>query len=447
MAIVPAPADPNGGMVMAEDNGAGARAYLDQLVWGVGLGLVGAVGAIVFVMVTDRATKLLYPDQTAYQPFSGSWHIVIIMTVVGVIVGLIHHLWPAKEEDVFDAVPEGRLDPRPMPGGVLVAAVSIIGGFAVGPEVPTGMMGAGFATWLSERRKLPAEQRQTNVLAAVTGTYGGLFTAPLAAVLMGLELAHAQSRAYYRTLLIGFLSALAGFAVFYGVQGDKFSPLLRFLNFPAFTLELWHLGVGILLGLVGAALALVFGLILRIMKRLMAPLDDKPIIRCTLAGLLLGLLGMALPLTLFLGTDGLVVVTRQATQLGLALLLVVIFAKMIALAGALASGFVGGPIFPWLFIGATAGVAVNLVFPQVPLAVAVTCLMTAVPAALTPVPLSLGMIVFLIARLSITDAIPMFIAGLVAFVVFQPLAARAACKPAQPEADISPAATTAPSPS
>ncbi|HEY7066645.1 MAG TPA: chloride channel protein [Chloroflexota bacterium] len=432
---------------MAMEDGSQSHDYLDDLLWGVGLGVLGALGAFVFVALTNYGIKLLYPETPGPEPFSGSWHIVAIMTAAGLIVGLIQHFRPARAEDVFDAVPKGRLDPRPMPVSVLTAAVSLIGGFALGPEVPTGMFGAGLATWISERRNLPAELRQTNVMAAVTGTFGGLFTAPLAGMFMGLELTHNQLRSYFSALLIASLSAIGGFAVFYGIQGNEFSPILRFLNFGPYTLEMWHLGVGILLGLVGAALALVFCLVLRLMKRLMAPLDDKPIIRCTLAGLLLGLLGMALPLTLFLGTDGLVVVTRQATQLGLALLLVVIFAKMIALAGALASGFVGGPIFPWLFIGATAGVAVNLVFPQVPLAVAVTCLMTAVPAALTPVPLSLGMIVFLIARLSITDAIPMFIAGLVAFVVFQPLAARAACKPAQPEADISPAATTAPSPS
>jgi H+/Cl- antiporter ClcA len=417
------------------------------MAWGLLLGLVGAAGALVFVEVTDRATRLLYPDQSAYQPFSGSWHIVAIMTAAGLIVGLIHHFLRAKEEDVFDAVPEGRLDPRPVPGGLLVAAVSLIGGFALGPEVPVGMLGAGLATWISERRKVPEDAQRVNVLASVTGTYGGLFTAPMAGVLMGLELTHQQTRAYFRTLLIASLSAVAGFALFYGVQGDKFSPLLRFLNFPAYTLELWHLAVGIVLGVVGAALALVFGLVLRVSKRLLAPLDDKPIVRCTLVGLLLGLLAMALPLTLFLGTDGLVVVTRQAAQLGVALLIVVVFAKMIALAGALASGFIGGPIFPWLFIGATAGAAVHVMFPQVPLAVAVTCLMTAVPAALTPVPLSVGMIVFLIAGLAVTEALPMFLAGLVAFVVFQPLAARAARRAPQPEPGAPAVDAPAPSPS
>jgi H+/Cl- antiporter ClcA len=408
---------------MATDSGSESPGHLDHLVWGVLLGVLGAAGAFVFVAITDLGIKLLYPEPPGAEPLSGSWHIVAIMTVAGLIVGLRRHFLPAQEEAVFDAVAAGWSDPRPMPGGVFVAAVSLIGGFSLGPEVPTGRLAAGLATWLSERGKVPAELRQTNVLAAVTGTFGGLFTAPLAGVLLGLELGHTRARSYFRALLSAFPSAVAGFALFYGVQGNQFSPLLRFLDFAPYTLELWHLGVGILLGLLGAALALVFGGILRVAKRLAAPLDDKPIIRCTLAGLLLGLLGMALPLTLFLGADGLVVVTRQATQLGLALLLLLVLAKMIATAGALAAGFVGGPIFPWFFIGAAAGVAVNVALPQIPLAIAVPCLMTAVAAAPTPIPLSIGMIVFLIAGLPVTEAIPMFLAGLVAFVVFQPLAA------------------------
>ena len=48
------------------------------------------------------------------------------------------------------------------------------------------------------------------------------------------------------------------------------------------------------------------------------------------------------------------------------------------------SGFVGGPIFPSLFIGGTAGVLVHQVIPGVPLGLAFTCLLAAVPGALAP---------------------------------------------------------------
>jgi hypothetical protein len=50
------------------------------------------------------------------------------------------------------------------------------------------------------------------------------------------------------------------------------------------------------------------------------------------------------------------------------------------------SGFIGGPIFPSLFIGGTAGVFVHELIPGVPLGVAFTCLFAAVPRALVAAP-------------------------------------------------------------
>ena len=63
-------------------NGEGLPAYAERMAWGLLLGLVGSAIAFVFVAVTDRATRLLFPDQSAYQPFSGSWQIVAIMTAI-----------------------------------------------------------------------------------------------------------------------------------------------------------------------------------------------------------------------------------------------------------------------------------------------------------------------------------------------------------------------------
>jgi H+/Cl- antiporter ClcA len=171
------------------------------------------------------------------------------------------------------------------------------------------------------------------------------------------------------------------------------------------------------LGVLGAVLTLIYGLMLRGLKRLVAPLAGQPILRCTGAGLLLGLLGMALPLTLFLGSQGLVVVTEGAAALGVALLIVYVFAKMLAMAGALSAGFIGGPIFPMFFIGGTAGTAINLIFPEIPMALAVGCMMAAVPAALLPLPFSLGILVLLVAGIPQTEAVTIFIAAITAYFV------------------------------
>jgi H+/Cl- antiporter ClcA len=293
----------------------------------------------------------------------------------------------------------------------------LIGGFSLGPEVPTGMLGGAVSTWLSERRQLSKESEKINVLSGVMGAYGGLFTSPFGVILMPLEMGHIQSPAYYGTLIIAALAAVTGFVFFFITGGDQFADLLRILDLPAYDLKVWHLGMAVILGVVGTVLAVIFALLLRLFKRLMAPLERQPELRSTLAGLLLGLLGMALPLTLFLGTNGLETVTSKGAQLGVTLLIVVLLAKIVALAGALAGGFIGGPIFPLLFVGGTAGVVINLIFPAIPLALCVGCMMVAVPGAILPIPISLSVIVLLITGIPVTEVVPIPIAALVAYLI------------------------------
>ena len=60
---------------------------------------------------------------------------------------------------------------------------------------------------------------------------------------------------------------------------------------------------------------------------------------------------------------------------------------------------------------------VNLIFPEIPLALSVSCLMAAVPGALLPIPLALSVIVLLITGLPATEAVPIPLAALVAYFI------------------------------
>ena len=96
------------------------------------------------------------------------------------------------------------------------------------------------------------------------------------------------------------------------------------------------------------------------------------------------IIGVALPLTMFSGSDQLNTVLSEAGTLGLGLLVATLIAKLLTFAVSQGSGFVGGPIFPSLFIGGTAGVIVHQVIPGVPLGLAFTCLLAAVPGRSRP---------------------------------------------------------------
>lgn len=82
-------------------------------------------------------------------------------------------------------------------------------------------------------------------------------------------------------------------------------------------------------------------------------------------------------------------------------------------------GFIGGPIFPLFFAGGTMGTVVAMLFPDIPVALAVGCLMVAVTAGILPIPISLGVYVILIVGLPITEAIPVLIAALTSFLVIK----------------------------
>jgi len=393
------------------------RSFWVRFGWSLLVSLLCALGALLFVIVMNFGMGLLWPEEPGPEPFSGSVKILVIMTFAGLIVGLIHHFVVADEVNVFMAMVQGRLSKSLVPGALLVALTSLIGGFSLGPEVPTGMLAGGLATWLSDRFKVDPETERTNVISGVMGAYGGLFTSPFAALLMPLELAHQQAPGFYGTLTIAAIAGVIGFGIFYAAGGNAFAGVLRILDLPEYNLRLFHLVLGIVLGLLGAILGLIFGLLLRTSKKLIAPLSGRPILRGVIGGFLLGLLGMALPLTLFLGTTGLETVTQQGAQIGLALVIIYVFAKMLATTGALSTGFIGGPIFPLLFVGGSAGTAIHLIFPEIPLALAVGCMMAAVPGALLPVPFSLAVIVLLITGIPATEAIPVILAVVVAHAI------------------------------
>lgn len=396
-----------------------SREYWVRFGWGILVGFLGALGALAFNYVMNVGLGFLWPEDMGVAPFTGSIWIVVIMTSAGFIVGLLHKFTSAEDVDAVRGIVTGKLNLRPIPSALLVSLVSLVGGFSLGPEVPSGMLAAGIATWISEKRKLSDEVRKSNIISSITAAYGGLFTAPFGAFLIPVEMPHAQTLGSYGSLVIAAVAAIVGFVVFYVAGGDQFAGLLRILDLPEYTLEVWHLVVAVILGVVGSLLAFVYAITRGLLTRLVMPLKKLPIVRNTLAGFLLGLLGFALPLTMFLGSDGLVTVTENAAQMGAALLIVYVFAKILATTGALATGFIGGPIFPLFFVGGTAGTVVSLLFPQIPPALSVSCMMVAVTAGVLPIPLALGVFVVLITGVSLTEAVPLLLAAFVAFLIMK----------------------------
>ena len=128
-----------------------------------------------------------------------------------------------------------------------------------------------------------------------------------------------------------------------------------------------------------------------------------------------GIVGVALPLTMFSGGDQLTSVLKGASTLGLGLCVAILIAKMFTYAVSQGSGFVGGPIFPSLFIGGTAGVIVHQAIPGVPLGLAFSCLLTAVLGSLAAAPFAMVLMAAFLTRVGPLQSSSILIAVVTAF--------------------------------
>jgi H+/Cl- antiporter ClcA len=404
-----------------------SKGFLLTAVWwrlvalSLGLALMGAVGALIFVRLVGFGTGLIWPNGlVSVDLFSGTLTILAIMTVAGLVVGIVHRLIPSADApNVFGGLVEGRINTKGVPGGLLVSLVSLVGGFSVGPEVPTGMLAGGAASVIADRQEWDETVQKVTFRSAVSGAYGGLFTSPFVATMLILEQAPPRHVMYLPFLGIEVVASLVGFAVFFAVGG--FADVLAELSLPSYDLQLWHFGVAIGMAGVGVAGGFVVAAFGSLFKRLAAPFAERVLLRGLLAGVALGLLAMAVPFTLFSGATTLPLATSQAATIGVAVLLISAVAKIGAMVAAQSFGFIGGPIFPLVFAGGVLGAAVHGVFPDIPLALSVTAGMAALPAAVLPLPLTLGILTIVIAGTSLELGAPVLTSSVIAALVVQGL--------------------------
>ena len=219
-----------------------------------------------------------------------------------------------------------------------------------------------------------------NTLVGFTGAYGGLFSSTVIVVMLILEAARPGGQRFFKAL-VGVVASSVSFRIYFAIAGAVFVDAYQV---PPYNFEDWQLLAGIPLGLFAALLVTLLVAFMQAgVTAAVRPAEAAGHRQIDLGGVVFGLVGVALPLTMFSGSDQLKTVLNDAGTLGLGLVVAILIAKMLTFAVSQGSGFIGGPIFPPVHRG-TAGVLVHQVFPSVPLGLAFSCLLAAVPGSVAP---------------------------------------------------------------
>ena len=285
--------------------------------YAVALGVFGAFAGLVFMGVIDFGGKWYTDSDPGW--FGGHWWWVAVTAAAGVVVGLLRRLTRLPEQipGLFADLKSEHVDPGLVPGIAAVSAVSLIGGASLGPEKALGAMGGGAGTWLARRRALGKEDSQVNTLVGFAGAYGGLFSSTVIVVMLILEAARPGGQRFFKALVGGVVASSVSFGIYFAIAGAVF---LDAYQVPPYNFEDWQLLAGIPLGLFAALLVTLLVAFMTLASRLFGRLKLPAIAKSTLGGVVFGLVGVALPLTMFSGSDQLKTVLNDAGTLGLGLL-------------------------------------------------------------------------------------------------------------------------------
>lgn len=409
-------------LASAPINGERQLTYIQMMLCAALIGVVGGLVATVYYFVLESLMHGVWHTVPEWlTPRFPSWlptnnYVWIATTIGGFCVGLVLYFMglPGEMAKVVDSIHNpGRIDVKKTPAMVVASLVAITAGGSAGPEAPLVQVNGSFGSWLGDKLKLDTASVRVFTFCGMSAALGAFFGAPIGAALFALEIPHRRGLEYYEAVAPAVVAAILSFATFRINTGITIGGFYHFEAIPE--LQPINLFEGLLLGIVGAAVAVLFIFVFKQVGKLLEPLEHNRIVLATLGGLAIGLIAFAYPETLFFSEEQIHTVIETGAALGAVSLLLIAFAKMFAISFTLHSGFLGGFIFPLFFIGANTGLAIALLIPSLHPTVAMVCLMAAVNVAVTKTPVSTSII---LSVLSGTAMLPVIvIASFVSFVL------------------------------
>ena len=346
---------------------------VDRRVWlltGVALFIgAGAAGlAVLLLRAIALATNVFYYHRLslalvgpAGSPLS-RWIMPLIPVLGGLMVGFIAHYGSDKIRG--HGIPEAieaillrgaRVDPKVALLKPLSAAIAIGSGGPFGAEGPIIMTGGAFGSLVAQWLHLTDAERTTLLVAGAAAGMSATFAAPIAAILLAVELLLFEWRP--RSLVPVAMASVVAAALRVSWLGAG----------PLFPVELHSsIPVGLAL-LVACLLGIVVGLASAGLSRLMYSLEDGFEHVCghlklhwmwwpAIGGIGIGIGGLFFPRGLGVGYDNIAELLRGNAPVSMLLGLLV--AKSLMWAFSLSSGTSGGVLAPLLMIGAALGESV-----------------------------------------------------------------------------------------
>lgn len=349
-----------------------ARTMLLLSIPAILIGIASSLVLIVAMKIAAILQSILWSDLPAHVGIAADsplW-IIAILTLTGIAVGLVVRFSPGHggPDPATESLIGAPIATNALPGLLAALILGLAGGVSLGPEHPIMVVNIALAVALGSRLFPRVSSLDWTILAA-SGTIGALFGTPVAAALIFSQTLNSSSDVPLWDRLFAPLLAAAAGALTTGI----------FFH-PNFTLPIPHYPhlriVDIISGAIVTLIAIAVGMVaVWCLPRLHALIHrlKNPVLMLGIGGFLLGILGViGGHITLFKGLDEMQQLASSQT-LGAGDFLLIAVVKLAALVLASACGFLGGRIFPAVFVGVSLGLMLHAHVEAVPAAITISC--------------------------------------------------------------------------
>lgn len=326
---------------------------------------IGAItGLIVWSFLKIMNISIEFIWETLPNIIQTPFYTIIVCTLGGLLIGLWkrkHGDYPEELEEVIKKVKtDGRYSYNNV-GAISVSAIlPLIFGGSIGPEAGLTGVVAGLCTWIGDKFKFLFKEMRELTQMGISATLGTIFNSPMFGFVEPIESSQEQTNIPKTSkMILYFLTIFGAFAVFI-LLNNIFNSKMGMVSFETLQIGVKEWIWIIPLSLIGMMAGYFYCFSHKMITKISTPFKNHMIIKCLLAGFLLGIVGTTLPYTMFSGEHQIEEIMINWQELGIGILIVTAIMKLIITNICVNMGFKGGHFFPCIFSGICIGYAFSI---------------------------------------------------------------------------------------
>lgn len=296
------------------------------------------------------------------------YYTVTICLIGGLIIGLWKNKYGDSPQELNKVIKIVKKEHRYPYNNIFSSAVSsilpLIFGASVGPEAGLTGIIAGLFTWIGDKLKLFNDELEELTQIGISATLGTIFASPIFGFVEPIENEESKLAKTSKNILY-FVAILSSFGIFIflnhlthnhaGLHSIGTATLSN-INYPYI----------IILIIFGILLSYIYFISHKILKIVFKNLKDNFIVKGVVGGLILGIIGTMLPMTMFSGESQIYLLLDTGAELGLIILILTSILKIVLTNVCIETGLKGGHFFPLIFSGTAMGYAMSILLNMDP---------------------------------------------------------------------------------